>query len=104
MSTEQVGVSVAHTLRMDTRTLIRITFTAGMLAAAGFGCSLVGDDGDASNDAVSEGDDLSGVLKSTLQITGGCSAVKVGPKHLLLAARCVSGKDAFAAGKTISFT
>jgi MYXO-CTERM domain-containing protein len=91
---------------METRTLIRITLAAGMIAAiGGAGCSLVkAEETDASPDKVVGDGDVSEILKSTLQLQGGCTAAKVGPKHLLVAARCVNGNAAFAAGKTISFT
>ena len=91
---------------METRALIRITLASGILAAIGAaGCSLVkGEDTDSSPDKVTAGGDVSEVLKSTLQLQGGCTAAKVGPRHLLVAARCVSGNEAYAAGATISFT
>jgi MYXO-CTERM domain-containing protein len=91
---------------METRTLIRFTLAAGMIAAAGgVGCSLVkAEDTGSSPDEVNAGEDVSQVLKSVLQLQGGCTAAKVGPKQLLVAARCVSGNAAYASGKTISFT
>lgn len=97
---------VAHTFgTMEPKTLIRITLAAGLIAAVGgVGCSLAQDDEvDSNPDAVTAGGDVSEVLKSTLQLEG-CTAAKVGPRHLLLAARCVSGNAAFATGKTIAFT
>ena len=91
---------------MDPRALLRISLAAGIIGAIGAaGCSLVsGEDGESSNGAVSGGDDVSQVLKSVLQLQGGCTAAKVGPKHLLVAARCVNGNALYAAGKTITFT
>ncbi len=79
---------------------------SGILAAVGAaGCSLVkAEDNGSSPDKVTSGGDVSGVLKSTLQLQGGCTAAKVGPRQLLVAARCVSGNEAYAAGATISFT
>ena len=53
---------------------------------------------------VNSAGDVSEVLKSTLQLQGGCTAAKVGPKQLLVAARCVSGNALYATGKTLSFT
>ncbi|HSO33182.1 MAG TPA: MYXO-CTERM sorting domain-containing protein [Labilithrix sp.] len=91
---------------MEPRALIRITLASGIIAAIGAaGCSLVkAEDTDSSPDKVTAGGDVSEVLKSTLQLQGGCTAAKVGPRQLLVAARCVSGNEAYAAGNTISFT
>lgn len=98
-------MSVARTWDMAPKALIRISLAAGVIAAiGGIGCSIAAeeDDNDANPDAVTAGGDVSQVLKSTLQIEG-CTAAKVGPRHLLLAARCVNGKAAFATGKTLAF-
>lgn len=100
-------MSVAHTsVIMESRALIRITLASGIIAAVGAaGCSLVrAEDTGSSPDKVTSGGDVSEVLKSTLQLQGGCTAAKVGPRQLLVAARCVSGNEAYAAGATISFT
>ena len=101
-----VGVSVAHTFGMEPTKLIRIMLGAGIIGAVGaVGCSLAApEDTDSAPDKVVADGDVSAVLKSTLQLEGGCSAAKVGPRQLLVAARCVSGNAAFAARKTISFT
>lgn len=91
---------------MQRSALIRITLTAGILAAVGAaGCSLAKEEetGSSPDEVVAAGD-VSSLLKSTLVLEGGCIAAKVGPKHLLVSARCVSGNAAFAAGKTLSFT
>ena len=74
---------------MESRALIRITLASGILAAVGAaGCSLVkAEDTGSSPDKVTSGGDVSGVLKSTLQLQGGCTAAKVGPRQLLVAAR-----------------
>lgn len=79
---------------------------AGLLAAIGaVGCSVAQvEETGASPDEVIASGNTSALLKSTLLLQGGCTAAKVGPKHLLVAARCVSGNAAFAAGKTIAFT
>jgi hypothetical protein len=71
---------------------------SGVLAAACF----VG----ASDEGASSEQDVSSVpagLSAVVAIEGGCTAVKVGPKHLLLAARCVTNKPAFAINKPIKF-
>ncbi len=91
---------------MEPRALIRITLAAGLMAAVGAaGCSLANNEetGSSPDEVVAAGD-VSALLKSTLVLEGGCTAAKVGPKHLLVAARCVSGNPAFAAGKTLVFT
>lgn len=66
-------------------------------------CSFGGEDTDTSGDAVTASGDVSQVLKSTLVLETGCMAVKVGPKQLLLAARCVVGNDKIAEGKSVGF-
>lgn len=72
--------------------------------AAAFGCSVAAEDDASSSSRVGAGGDVSQVLKSTLVLEGGCTAAKVGPKHLLVSARCISGKpEIFATGKTVSF-
>lgn len=83
-----------------------------LLAVLGLGaifgaaaCSFGGDvDLDESANQVNASADVSRVLESTLVLETGCMAAKVGPRHLLLAARCVAGVDAFEAGNTIGFT
>ena len=57
-----------------------------------------------SPDKVVSAGDTSALLKSTLVLEGGCTAAKVGPKHLLVSAGCVTGNAAFAAGKVLKFT
>ena len=91
---------------MEPRTLIRFTLASGIVAAMGVaGCSLVSaKDTDSAPDEITAGGDVSAVMKSTLQLQDGCPAAKVGARHLLLAARCVSGNQAYVAGATISFT
>jgi hypothetical protein len=82
------------------------SWTVGALAMAGAaGCFASNDEAvDSSPDHVIAGGDTSAVLKSTLVLRSGCTATKIGPKHLLIAARCVAGNDAFAAGKTLEYT
>jgi MYXO-CTERM domain-containing protein len=60
------------------------------------------DTGD-GGEAVTEGPDMATALKSVVLLSDGCTAAKVGDRHLLVAARCVNGNAAFAAGKTINF-
>jgi hypothetical protein len=90
---------------MEPKTVLEIMLAAGIVAAVGgVGCSFAADDqAEATNDAVTTGGDVSQVLKSTLQLEG-CTAAKVGPRQLLVAARCVSGNATFKAGNSISFT
>jgi MYXO-CTERM domain-containing protein len=81
----------------------KLPFVLGLVGIAGAaGCFLGKDDV-----ATSSGDEVKAaagdVLKATVVLDEGCTATKVGPRHLLLAARCVADKPAFAAGKTISF-
>lgn len=98
-------MSVAPTLAIM-RTLgsllcfLTVTATVGAV-----GCFLGKDDASSNGAAASAGDgvDTDTLLKSTLILETGCTATKVGPKHLLLAARCVVGNDAFAVGKTVAF-
>lgn len=90
---------------MEPRTLLKFTLAAGLLAAVGAaGCSLAKDeDTGSSPDEVVAGADSSVLLKSTLILQGGCTAAKVGPKQLLVSARCVTNNPAFAVGKVIAF-
>lgn len=90
---------------MDPRALIRISLAASLLAVVGAaGCAVAQDEEtESSPDQVVSAGDTSTLLKSTLQLKGGCTATKIGPKQLLVAARCVSGNEAFAAGKTLEF-
>jgi MYXO-CTERM domain-containing protein len=82
----------------------RVAFIIGLVASAGAaGCFLGEEETGAEGDRVTAGGSLGDVLKSTLVLDSGCMATKVGPRHLLTAARCVAGKSAFAAGKTITF-
>jgi MYXO-CTERM domain-containing protein len=82
----------------------RLAFVIGLVAAAGAaGCYLSEEEVSNADDEVVAGADVSGVLKSTLLLEQGCIATKVGPHHLLVAARCVAEKPEFAPGKKISF-
>ena len=91
---------------MQPRAVLRASLIASLLAAVGaFGCAVAQeDDTAASNDKVVSAGDTSALLKSTLVLEGGCTAAKVGPKHLLVSAGCVTGNAAFAAGKVLKFT
>jgi MYXO-CTERM domain-containing protein len=91
---------------MGTRKLGNVAlWIMGVTALGGAaGCFLSKeDDSSTGDDAVTAGGDVSQVLKSTLVLKNGCIATKIGPKHLLIAARCVVGNDAFAAGKTLDY-
>ena len=89
---------------MASRPLIALLLGVPFVAA-GVGCSLAqSDDTDSSSDRQTVGGTMSEILKSTVQLQGGCTAAKVGPRQLLVAARCVTNKTIFAAGKTITFT
>lgn len=90
---------------MTTRKLAWGLLGASLLAA--FGCSVTKEEDrsePASKDSITAGGTSADVvLKSTLFLDAGCVATKVGPRHLLVAARCVVGKPAFAANKKLSF-
>lgn len=90
---------------MEKRTLIKISLAAALIAGVGaFGCSAAEeDDAGTSPDQVVSGG-AGAVLKSTLFLKAGCTAAKVGPKHILVAARCVQGNAAIAPGKVLEFT
>jgi hypothetical protein len=81
--------------------MVLLAGTTGWLA----GCSTSTEDdaGSSPNDVTAAGD-TSKVLKSTLLLKQGCTATKIGPKHLLVAARCVANNPAFAAGKALEYT
>lgn len=70
-------------------------------AACSFGG---GEDLDESANQVNASADVSRVLESTLVLETGCMAAKVGPRQLLLAARCVADVDAIEEGKSLGFT
>src|SRR4051812_676903 len=91
---------------MQSRAVLKVTLVASLLAGAGaFGCAVAEEEDAASSpDKVTAVGDTSALLKSTLVLEGGCTAAKVGPKHLLVSAGCVTGNAAFAAGKVLKFT
>ncbi len=80
----------------------RTALLVGLLVAAtGAGCFVAGEEeSDGSRGRVTG---VADVLKSTLVLDAGCIATKVGPRHLLTAARCVAGKPEIAAGQKITF-
>jgi hypothetical protein len=87
-------------------TLGRLAFIIGLAATAGAaGCFLSQADEETggTDDEVNAGGDVSNILKSTLMLETGCMATKVGPRHLLTAARCVVGKSDYEAGKTLKY-
>ena len=59
------------------------------------------DDAETAPQPVTEGRES--VLSAVVALEGGCTAVKVGPKQLLVAARCVTNKPAYAIGKPLRF-
>jgi len=89
---------------MDPRSLIKVTLAASLVGALGaFGCSVVEtEDADSSGGKVVAG--TGAVLKSTLFLKAGCTGAKVGPRHILVAARCVDGNEALTAGKPLEYT
>src|SRR5690349_23155345 len=76
------------------------------LMGAATGCFLKqSDDVGSSGDEVVSGAEATLLLKSTLVLDAGCLATKVGPRQLLLSARCVSeNKAAFTKGKVLGYT
>jgi hypothetical protein len=73
-------------------------------SASAFGC-LLGNEDDASSDAdVVNLPAGSKGLDSTLVLDTGCIASKVGPRHLLVAARCVAGNADIAPGKSLHYS
>jgi hypothetical protein len=85
--------------------LSALLIMVGICATAGaVGCFVhQSDDVTNSDDIRSRSDQDVAYLKSTLVLETGCTAVKVGPNHLLLAARCVSGRSEFAVGNDIHY-
>lgn len=89
--------------------LTRLSWVLGLLgtgaAVGAVACfpAPVGEDQEASAGQVTADKSTANVLKSTLALSTGCMAVKVGPRHLLTAARCVAGDAAYTAKKEISF-
>ncbi len=97
-------MSVALTFGMETGTLGRLAFIIGLATTVGAaGCFLGEEETLEGAGEVVVGGETSAVLKSTLVLETGCTAAKVGPRHLLLAARCVVDSAAIAPGKTIRF-
>ncbi|MBX3208803.1 MAG: hypothetical protein KF764_27470 [Labilithrix sp.] len=89
---------------MVTGQLGRFAFILGLAVSAGAaGCFLADEETEDSRGEVVGAGDTSAVLRSTLILDTGCTAAKVGPRHLLTAARCVVGKPELAPGKTITF-
>jgi len=59
------------------------------------------DDAETAPQQVVEGRES--VISAVVALEGGCTAVKVGPKQLLVAARCVTNRPAYSIGKPIRF-
>lgn len=84
---------------------MKLTLAVGLVGTLGaFGCSGVEEDTTSAGDRVVGGVGPSAVLRSTLYLTGGCAAVKVGPRHLLVSARCVADDATFAPGNVLEYT
>lgn len=78
---------------------------AGGAITALAGCFFSGSEAiEASPDEINAAEDLSAVLKSTLVLDNGCIATKVGPRQLLMSARCVAKNATLEVGKTIQFS
>jgi MYXO-CTERM domain-containing protein len=77
---------------------------AAVSAGGAVGCLLAEDDsGDDSGSDLSSNEGVKG-LQSTIFLTDvGCTATKVGPKALLLAARCLTGTTTITAGATLKY-
>jgi uncharacterized protein (TIGR03382 family) len=71
------------------------------LLAAGVGCSRSEDDSESSPDSLVGG--AEGGTASLVLLDVGCSAVKVGPRHFVTAARCVAYRPSLEAGGKIRF-
>ena len=70
--------------RMMTGRFGRLAFILGLaVSASAAGCFLSEEETDDSGDQVVAGGELADVLKSTLILDTGCTAAKVGPRHLL---------------------
>lgn len=72
-------------------------------AATTVACSGPADSGTSTDDEIHSRpvQEATTVLSSTFLLASGCSAAKVGPRHLLVAARCVVGHEEIAGGKPL---
>lgn len=86
--------------RLGIITLGISTALAGAFAA---GCFTPGEETEDAQGAQVAGEAQSAqrALASVVMLPGGCLGTKVGPKHVLVSARCLIGNDAIAAGKEI---
>ena len=92
------GVRLAPTPGMRSGRIWAGLAATGVLAAA---CAVEsGEEASSNEQQVST---AQAGLAAVVTIEGGCAAVKVGPRHYLLAARCVTNRPAFAMGKPIRF-
>ena len=82
-----------------------LLLTMGMAGAATVACTTQDESGTSSDDEIRDRPvrEATTVLESTFLLASGCTAAKVGPRHLLVAARCVVGHDEIAAGQTLDF-
>lgn len=106
----RAGVRLAPTRPMGRRTwtlaLLGAGITASGLAVGCFDKAPGDDDVGTAGSRATEGaatPSTSALLKSTLLFESGCAAVKVGPKHLLTAARCVAGTVPVEKGSTLRY-
>lgn len=74
-------------------------------AATVVACAPQDESGSSSDDEIRDRPvrEATTVLESTFLLSAGCSAAKVGPRHLLVAARCVVGNDEIKAGLKLEY-
>jgi hypothetical protein len=88
---------------LDGMNLTRTAWFLGSIAlAVGAGCMAAEETAVEAGSRVTTAD-TQALLRSTLVLSNGCTAVKVGPKQLLLSARCVTEKPGFKVNDTIKF-
>src|SRR6478752_6811168 len=82
---------------------VRVGGLACLVAAAALGTACFTSEENTGESAPHATAALPSVLGAVVALEGGCTATKVGPKHLLVAARCVTNKPTFAIGKAVRF-
>src|SRR5687767_5013847 len=82
---------------------VKLWILGGITAGAALvvACSDRGSDG--SEAAPQEVNERVVTLGAVVTLEGGCTAVKIGPKQLLVAARCVANRPQYAIGKPLRF-